>query len=122
MGQVEKARDDRKDNRRAKAKETRSRRRSSGDPANFLSCDYASILAIMGAFAEAGGAVRYGYTRDGGAYAIGVYMGDDYVTEYIRPNEDFLGAIVEIAEAWLPDEGQAFHAMYNQLRNAQEGT
>lgn len=121
MGQAERAKEERASNKREKAKETRGRRRSGSDPANFLSSDYAAVLGLMVSFADAGGAVRYGYTRDGGAYALGVYLGDDYATEYIRPNEDFTAACIDIAEAWLPDKGAEFHRIYNQLRNAQNG-
>ena len=47
-----------------------------------------------------GGALRIGLTRDGGALAIGVYMGDDYGTEYVRPDEDLPRAVREIAQGW----------------------
>lgn len=122
MAQVERAKEARESTKRLKAKETRGRRRSNSDPANFLSSDYAAILGLMASFADAGGAVRYGYTRDGGAYALGIYLGDDYSTEYIRPNEDFTGACLEIAEAWLPNNGAEFHRIFNLLKTAQEGT
>lgn len=50
--------------------------------------------------AARGGALRFGYTRDGGAYAIGVYISNDKWTEYIRPHEDIdqylTGLIVDI--------------------------
>ena len=37
------------------------------------------LVCIVGV---AGGAVRFGYTRDGGAYSIGLYLGDDSKTYY----------------------------------------
>jgi hypothetical protein len=40
------------------------------------------------AVAQKGGALRLGYTRDGGAYAIGIYGDGDPYTEYISPTED----------------------------------
>lgn len=42
-------------------------------------------IAVAGA---SGGALRFGYTRDGGAFAIGIYLGNDHYTEYVRPDED----------------------------------
>lgn len=54
---------------------------------------------IMGAAIE-GGAIRVGLTRDGGALAIGVYLGDDYGTEYVRPDEDLSMALREISMGW----------------------
>jgi hypothetical protein len=57
-------------------------------------------VALVRALVSQGGCLRIGQTRDGGAWALGVYLGDDYATEYIRPSEDFGGGIGEIAEAW----------------------
>lgn len=35
-----------------------------------------------------GGAIRFGYSRDGNAGSVGVYYGDERDTLYIRPSED----------------------------------
>jgi hypothetical protein len=45
-----------------------------------------------------GGALRLGYTRDGGAYAVGVYGDGTPFTEYIPPSDDievYLKGIIE---------------------------
>jgi hypothetical protein len=47
-----------------------------------------------------GGAIRVGLSRDGGALALGVYKGEEYGTEYVRPNEDLGMAVREIILAW----------------------
>lgn len=52
-----------------------------------------------------GGALRMGYTRDGGAYAIGIYLSNENTTEYVRPEEDideYLAGIIEDMEHWQP--------------------
>lgn len=36
-----------------------------------------------------GGAIRFGYSRDGNAGSVGIYWGDERDTVYIRPGEDF---------------------------------
>jgi len=47
-----------------------------------------------------GGALRFGYTRDGGAYALGIYgLGEPY-TEYVRPSDDIEGFLDELTEAF----------------------
>jgi hypothetical protein len=66
-----------------------------------------------------GGALRFGYTRDGGAYALGIYgLGDPY-TEYIRPSEDIEAFLQEVTTAFrdqleapqgVVDSGQAARA------------
>lgn len=46
------------------------------------------VLRAIAVVGYRGGAIRFGYTRDGGAYAIGIYLGGDHFTEYVRPSED----------------------------------
>jgi len=58
------------------------------------------LLSLLIGAAIEGYALRVGLTRDGGALAIGVYMGDEYGTEYIRPDEDLAVALREIGLAW----------------------
>jgi len=53
-----------------------------------------------------GGALRLGYTRDGGAYAVGIYMDGESETEYIRPDEDM--------DQWLVDLADDMKATYNR--------
>lgn len=49
-----------------------------------------------------GGAIRFGYSRDGGAYAVGIYGDGDPYTEFCKPSEDldeFLESIAELFDA-----------------------
>lgn len=115
MGQAERQAENRKSSRRDKAKEGRQRRASSTGSMDLRTTDWIGIAALITAFAEAGGAVRVGLTRDMGALAVGCYLDDDYVTEYIRPNEDLRGALIEIAEAWLPETGIAYHQLLQEM-------
>lgn len=51
-------------------------------------------------------ALRFGYSRDGGAYAVGVYSGEDYWTDYIRPAEDidtYLQDLLQSFEEYTPE-------------------
>jgi hypothetical protein len=90
--------------------------RSKRESARYVfSDDHATdlLLALMIGTAYAGGAMRIGLTRDGGALSIGVYAGDEYGTEYIRPGEDLEDELRKIADGWqLPlaawdaDQGQ----------------
>lgn len=103
------------DNRRSKQKEARSRRKGAGVQADLRSVDLAGLAALLIVAAEGGGAVRVGYTRDGGALALGCYAGEDYATEYVKPSEDFLAAVMEIVEAWWPGQSENFAALHQQL-------
>lgn len=45
-----------------------------------------------------GGAIRFGYSRDGNAGSVGVYYGDERDTLYIRPSEDYHNSFARIQE------------------------
>jgi hypothetical protein len=53
--------------------------------------------AIVSA-ANVGGALRFGYSRDGGAYAIGVYGDGEPYTEFVRPSEDVETYLLNVKE------------------------
>lgn len=57
------------------------------------SVEPAVIAKLIELVTGRGGAIRFGYSRDGQAGAIGVYYGDQRDTVYIRPNQDFSDAI-----------------------------
>lgn len=65
------------------------------------------MLAAVVAVARAGGALRFGYTRDGGAYAIGVYGDDSPYTDYVKPDEGIDEYLMDIAMEYkqLVDDG-----------------
>lgn len=56
--------------------------------ADWMSCDESLLRRAVAAAGYAGGALRFGYTSDGGAYAVGVYDGDEKTTIYVRPGEN----------------------------------
>lgn len=60
----------------------------------------ALLMDMIIGMSLAGGAIRVGLTRDGGALAVGLYKGEEYGTEYIRPNEDLEMSLREIVIAW----------------------
>lgn len=92
-----------KDDKRAKAAERRATKRRQQGSINLDGLPWLTLVALIAEMSEAGGAVRVGLTRDGGALAVGMYHGNDYATEYIRPNEDVEAALHAIADIWLPD-------------------
>jgi len=79
----------------------RFKRKSSGEKANWEYADAELLRLAVALVAEAGGALRLGYTSDGGAYAIGVYGDGEPYTEYVRPGEsidEFLRELVAYAK------------------------
>jgi hypothetical protein len=79
------------------------RRRTNGDTeaADWSKVDADVLRSLICAVTAQGGAVRFGYSRDGGALAVG-FLGDgDPYTEWIRPSEDAVEALGEMIDLWL---------------------
>jgi len=56
-----------------------------------------ALSKLISTVTSRGGAVRFGYTRDGGAYALGLYYGSDNQTAYCRPTEN----LQDFLEEWV---------------------
>lgn len=77
---------------------SRGVRRSNGAIADWQSVDGETLKRAIAAAGNVGGAIRCGYSRDGGAYAIGIYGDGDPYTEFVRPAEDLNQFLVDITE------------------------
>ena len=80
------------------ARQRRGTSVSKGTPADWGSVDGTLLTRAVAAVAKRGGALRLGYTRDGGAYAIGIYGDGDPFTEYLPPSDDmdlYLKGLIE---------------------------
>jgi len=80
----------------------RFRRSAANDRgADWSTVDMAQVVETIGAVTKNGGALRFGLTVDGGAYAVGVYGdGPEPYTEYVRPNEDIEAFLADLATAF----------------------
>ena len=75
--------------------------------ADWMTCDAKVLQEVIAKAGVRHCAIRLGYTRDGGAYAIGVYAGDQYFTDYIRPHEDidkYLADLLTSLDEYVPGE------------------
>jgi hypothetical protein len=78
-----------------------------GEVADWEGCDAELLQKVIGKAGYKHCALRFGYSRDGGAYAIGVYAGLDYFTDYVRPGEsidDYLRDLLAALEEYEPDD------------------
>lgn len=68
--------------------------------ADYKELDAGRVMRAIEIVTANGGAIRLGKTRDGGAFAIGVY-GDspEPYTDYLRPTDDVVRYLEELAEA-----------------------
>lgn len=69
-----------------------------GVVADYGSVEPKVLVDVIQIVSAKGGAIRFGYTRDGGAYAIGIYYDGEHETTYLRPDEDLVGYLTDIAE------------------------
>lgn len=80
---------------------SRKNDRSSEGGANWSNADSATLGGLIDAVTSRGGAIRIGYTRDSGAYAIGLYYGSESNTAYCRPSESLDDFLKEWTEFYL---------------------
>ena len=81
---------------KAEPKRAYTPRRESAD---WSSVDAEAIRAAISALGSIGGALRYGYSRDGGAYAVGVYgLESQPYTDYLRPGDDVSAYLYGLAD------------------------
>jgi len=72
-----------------KAEERRRRRENRGavEGADWNDADAAKLSRAICTVTQHGYAIRLGYTRDGGAFAIGILGDGEPFTKFVRPNE-----------------------------------
>jgi len=68
--------------------------------ANWEEADGDVLKSLIELVADSDGALRLGRSRDGGAYAVGVYGDGEPYTEYIPATEDINAYLSELAEYW----------------------
>jgi hypothetical protein len=91
----------------AKSKKERRFRKSNGEStgADWSKVDAEQLRETIAIVAQAGGALRLGYTIDGGAYALGVYGdGASPYTEYVRPSEDINRVLADLSAVFTGEE------------------
>lgn len=84
---------------RDRAEERRRRRENRGatEGADWADADVAKLSTAVCAVTQHGYAIRFGYTRDGGAFAIGILGDGEPFTKFIRPTEgidEFLDTLI----------------------------
>ena len=82
----------------AHARAAKRHARSRTQSADWGGIDQAIISALIAAISSGGGMVTFGYSRDGGAYYIGLFDNGERDTMYLRPSEDVEGELRNLAE------------------------
>lgn len=78
---------------------------NTSEVADWGSINAEKLVRTIAIASKRGGALRLGYTRDGGAYAVGVYAGSNYFTDYVRPSEDIEGYLDSLTQSFEDYEG-----------------
>lgn len=68
--------------------EKRRRRATNTAVADWGGVDSELLRAVISSVTLGGGAIRFGYTKDGGAYAIGIYGDGKPFTEFAGSDTD----------------------------------
>ena len=98
---------------RSEPDKRRGLNRGSGGISDYESADAGLLKEAIVTAASTGGALRFGYTSDGGAYAIGIYGDGEPYTEYVSPHQDIditLKLIIELFKAIADDRATAAKA------------
>ena len=82
---------------------------TNGGPVSWTKVDPIAIAETIEVVAIAGGALRFGYTRDGGALSIGVYGDGSPYTLYVSPHEDARDLLRSIRDGFAPQPDQNGH-------------
>lgn len=80
-----------KDDKRRAAFERRANgkpRSTGGQIADWAGADGAQLGRTVAAITKTGDAIRFGYTRDGGAYSVALLHNGENHTDYIPPSDD----------------------------------
>jgi len=79
-------------------RKNRRRNRGLADRANWTDAHSELVVRAISAVAAVGGALRFGYTTDGGAFAVGVLGDGEPYTDFVRPTEDINLYLIGLAE------------------------
>ena len=93
---------------------------NSGNVADWKVADATKIQSAIASAGAKHGALRFGYSRDGGAYAIGVYAGIEYFTDYVRPSENIDDYLDRLTEAFNDYDPNADQAMQSQAKKGRK--
>lgn len=74
--------------------------RGSKFTADWASVDATLVVQAIAASSARGGALRFGYTRDGGAYALGVLGDGEPYTLYAGSNDDITSTLQEVVDTF----------------------
>lgn len=105
-------------------RERRPARRGARQPkhiANWMDADGLTLQRAVTIAASTGGALRLGYSRDGGAFAVGVYGDGDPYTDFIGGNEpidEYLEDYVKLFEDLMDERLAAPRAKKNGQNGA----
>jgi hypothetical protein len=91
----------RKEDRKNARNESKQKRYGSSQPkgeADWSAVNSQLIASAITAITRSGGALQFGYTRDGGAFALRIYDNGDVYPIYLPHVDDIEGVLHEIIE------------------------
>ena len=80
------------------------RRRRTVQYANWENAEASILREVICAVTGTGGAIRFGYTQDGGSYSIGLLGEHEPDTEYLSGGEDINVYLTSLRDDYLEPE------------------
>lgn len=77
--------------------------------ADWTSSSSALVIKAISTASIAGGALRFGYSKDGGAYALGIYGDGEPYTVFVPPSDDIditLQDVIDLFDSLRDDKLQ----------------
>jgi len=100
MAQAERQKEDRHDARSKARSQKLERLTQKREPLAFNTLPWPEMLDAIRVVVEAGGAIRIGQSRDGGAWAFGIYTEGESKTLYVNASDDPFVVIQQIKDAF----------------------
>lgn len=79
-------------------RERRRKQRGSSEEADWANAEPGLLARCIANVTGFGGAIQFGYTRDGSAYVIRIVGDGEPFNEYVRPTEDINAYLTGLAE------------------------
>lgn len=73
---------------KSKKPDVKRKRRQKDAVADWGNAEPGLLASVVATVTMGGGAMRFGYSRDGGAFSVGIYGDGDPFTEYLPGTED----------------------------------
>lgn len=70
---------------------------------DYANCSAEALVRLVCSVSAAGGAVRFGFTKQGDGFSVGIYAWDDAKTYYANSDEEMIELLEYLNESFRKD-------------------